>query len=615
MKGKIEPYFQTPDVELSREEVNKANSCGMRGTLRGELSSSRSDLSWEAEQIAKSYGIYLEFDRAKTGSEKDWMYMIRVTIPGGGPIPPDCWSVLDELSNKYTGSERNAPSLRLTTRQNIQFHWIKKADVVTVVQRLAQSGLSTLNGCGDNVRNIMACPLAKYSSLFDANAWAKEIASYFELPAAPFLEIFEIDPYYLRTPDSDEKRFDYKDKLLNRKFKMALATVHRDPLSGGYIFDNCVEARTNDVAMVPIVIEDRLVAFQIFIGGGQGERNGKATMAMLAEPFACVAPEHLLTVLDAIVAVHRDWGDRKNRHWARLKYVVRTMGVPWYFNEVKDRLGDILSKPDEHLDVGERLLHHGWCNHPEQEEYSFGAYIENGRIEDNDRNGRIKTAVVDLLHKYQLTATISPNQDLIFNGIQASARSQFERDLESYGYGKISGKPLSTLRRLSGACVGRDTCRLAYTDSEKLEPQLLQSLEQLGWGDLFTSIGITGCERQCYRPSTKAIGIVGTGLNLYQIRLMGTADGRHQGQAVVGEDGLTYLRNVPREHLVRVIDTLFRLYCEQRHSEDEEFGYFVRRVGLNAIIDRLKSSDINFLMEKTHPALQIDSSDTACHTG
>ena len=87
-------------------------------------------------------------------------------------------------------------------------------------------------------------------------------------------------------------------------------------------------------------------------------------------------------------------------------------------------------------------------------------------------------------------------------------------DLQKYGYGKRNGKEYSALRLRSGACVGRDTCRLTYTDSEQFEPELVDQLEELGWGDVETSIGITGCERQCFRPSTKAIGLIGTGLNL-----------------------------------------------------------------------------------------------------
>src|SRR5919197_2250894 len=96
-------------------------------------------------------------------------------------------------------------------------------------------------------------------------------------------------------------------------------------------------------------------------------------------------------------------------------------------------------------------------------------------------------------------------------------------------------RPYSKLRMLSGACVGRDTCRLTYTDSEKFEPYLIDQLEDR-WGDLNESIGVTGCEKQCYRPATKTVGWIGTGFNLYQLTIMGTEDGRHQGGPLIDPD-------------------------------------------------------------------------------
>ena len=80
---KFTPNFNTPEENYSKEELNKIASNGMQGSLAEQLDSKeKEDLIWEAEQIAKSYGIYMEFDRAKTGREKDWRYMVRIGIPG-----------------------------------------------------------------------------------------------------------------------------------------------------------------------------------------------------------------------------------------------------------------------------------------------------------------------------------------------------------------------------------------------------------------------------------------------------------------------------------------------------------------------------------------------------
>jgi sulfite reductase (NADPH) hemoprotein beta-component len=181
-----------------------------------------------------------------------------------------------------------------------------------------------------------------------------------------------------------------------------------------------------------------------------------------------------------------------------------------------------------------------------------------------------------------------PNQDILFNNIPVAQKERFTQDFEDYGYGQRNGAAYTRLRMQSGACVGRITCRLAYTDSETFEPVLIDDLEKLGWGEINTSIGVTGCERQCYRPATKAIGLVGSGANLYQLKLMGTEDGRHQGGALVSDDGATtYMRYIARNQVVTVIDALFRFYVQNR-QDGEELGYFHRRIGMSAIIEKLQ---------------------------
>lgn len=607
MTKEFKPNLRTCETDYSREEKNKLSSNSMRGSLADELGSEdRADLSWEAEQIAKSYGIYLEFNRAKTGTEKDWMYMIRVTIPGGGPLAPEVWNVIDSIADDYsTLPEGTTPSIRLTTRQNVQFHWIKKHNVANVVRRLAQSGLSTLNGCGDNVRNVMACPLASFSPIFDANAWAKKIASYFELPNQPFIQIFEIDRSYVRS-DDEEKKFSYGKTLLNRKFKIAVGSVYLDENSGEIVPDNCVELRTHDLAAAPVFRDNELRGFQLYIGGGQGERNGKPTLSTLAAPFAFVEEKDLLAVMSAVVQVHQEWGDRQNRHWARLKYVVKTMGVQWFRDRVGEIVGFDLAPPLDRHDVGARHLHHGWCRQADGA-YAYGAFIENGRLSDAGINGKLKAAIREVSNKYNLPIVITPNQDLLFINIAADLRENVVQDLQAYGFGCRNGKPYSALRLGSGACVGKDTCRLAYTDSEKFEPLLIDALEERGWGELKTSIGVTGCERQCFRPATKAIGLIGSGLNVYQLKLMGTEDGRHQGQPLISADGrTTYLRMIPRDQVVNVIDTLFDLHRQERLDPQEEPGYCFRRLGAEFIIAYLKENrQTGHLMERVDQSLVL----------
>jgi sulfite reductase (NADPH) hemoprotein beta-component len=275
------------------------------------------------------------------------------------------------------------------------------------------------------------------------------------------------------------------------------------------------------------------------------------------------------------------------------------MGIDWYRDQVSAMLGFSLGKPDPNHDYGNRHLHFGWWQQPSNGLWSYGAFIENGRIADNSPNGKLKTMIRDIMNKYSIELTVTPNQDVLFTNIPGEAKEEFEADLKSYGYGQRHSKPYSQLRLLSGACVGRDTCRLTYTDSEKFEPYLIDELEQMGWGDLAESIGITGCECQCYRTATKSVGLVGSGMDRYQLKLMGTEDARHHGTPLISSDGQNmYLRSVPREKVTVVLDVLFKFY--KANAEDSEsLGAFHQRIGMEAIIHYFKDHPVTKeLMEK-----------------
>lgn len=592
----IKPNFLTPEEDFSKTELAKIASDGVRGTLAEEVRDlSRDDLEWDAAQIAKSHGIYLEWNRAKTGKEKDWMYMVRISVPGGGPLNAAQWAIFDELADEYTANLEGKPSLRITTRQNIQFHWVKKPAVVDLVGRIARTGFYSLNGCGDNVRNVVGCPASMHSTVYDAHSAASTFGAYFRLPSAPHVQVFGVDPEYIRTP---EEHFSYGRNLLNRKFKLGFSAVHFDEASSRWVPDNCVELRSHDVGVAPILEGGSVSRFQVYIGGGQGEKNRKATFCALGEPFGVFHEEELLRGLDAIVKVQERWGDRENRHWSRLKYVLFKMGMEWFQREVRE-LGVEFEPPRADFDYGERHLHHGWSRQPDNGLYSFGAFIENGRIIDGP-NGRLKAMVRHVMDTYPVNLMTTPNQDVIFTDVPAEARQEMEGDLARFGFGLRGGKEYSPLRLHSVACVGLDTCRLAFTEAEKFLPSLLDELEEMGYGELKESIGVSGCEAQCSRPATKALGWVGSAKNRYQLKLLGTEDCRHQGIPVSDASGKYYLMLVPREEVATVTKALFDNYLAGRRP-GETLGYFHRRLGLDGVVSYLKENPATaHLMDKTY---------------
>jgi sulfite reductase (NADPH) hemoprotein beta-component len=606
-----EPQLNTPRDEWNEVEKTKLANVTAEGPL-GDLVGSFRDLSQqdvaeETEALAKSHGIYLEYDRAKTGKEKDWMYMVRISVAGGGPFTRDTWRVIDDLAEQYTTpSEGGSKSIRLTTRQNIQYHWVRKKDLVPLVRDIAKTGFFALNGCGDNTRNVMGCPLSRHSTLYNAHAAAQKFGKYFELPPESHIKIFEVDTSLTRFDGSRiseprTEKYEYGPQLLNRKFKIAFSAVHRNPLTGAVEYDNCVELRTNDMGIAPVVENDRVVAFQVYIGGGQGERNGKASASMLGLPVALFTPENLTKGLDSIVKVHEQWGDRKNRHWARLKYVVNSQGIPWYQDQLR-AIGATFEQPLPHFDPGPRQMHHGWTTQEDNGKLAYGMYIECGRLIDRSpgtsdaRSGggstpgnheHTRALVRHLMDTFDTEVLITPNQDLLFTNLDPAAKSDFEAQFSRFSYGQRNGKPYSKLRLLSGACVGLPTCRLSYSDSEQFEPELIDELEALGFGDLSESIGITGCERQCFRPGTKSLGWVGQGPDMYMLKVGGSEDGRWQG-IPLAEDGKLYLRQVPRASVATVCAVLFESYLGNRQAQ-EDLGAYLRRLGQARILSILRA--------------------------
>jgi len=516
--------------------------------------------------------------------------MIRLALPGGGVLNAARWNVLDDIARKYTVSDQGLPSLRLTTRQCVQFHWVKKVDLMKLMQEVALTDFFALNGCGDNTRNIMACPLSRFSTLYNAHADAMKFAKFFQLPGAAHIQVFEIDTSKKRWIDDEADatpgaRFAYDDGLLNRKFKIAISTAHRNPETGKAEYDNCVEMRTNDLGYSPIIENDKVVAFQMFIGGGQGERNGKPTFSTLSRPLGIVTPDQLQPAMDAVVKVHQEWGDRKNRHWARLKYVVLAQGIEWYQNEVRN-LGVKLDEPNPNFDPGPRPMHHGWHTQESNGKLARGVWVECGRIINRNGYNALDMAR-ELVNKFDTELTVTANQDLIFTNLDPAVKSEFDAVLNSFTSQRSGGRKISRLRSLSGACVGLPTCRLSYTDSEEFGPELFERLEDMGYGDMQESVGITGCERQCFRPGTKTVGWIGQGPDMYMLKIGGDEGGRHQGTPIV-EDGKMFLRQVSREHVALVTGALFDFWKQDKQG-DEDVGAFVRRVGHLGVLNYFRA--------------------------
>ncbi len=582
----IEPDFKTSPEKYSEEEKVKLRTKGLKEDSLGIYNSLRDfngeDIEKEIGIIVKSFGIYLEFhrDKMKSAGLKDWIYMIRVAIPGGGPITGEQWRVIDEISNKYTISDAYTgnpqPSIKLTTRQDVQFHHIKKRDLVNVIREIAESKLITLNGCGDNVRNTIACPISKYFEIFNSNEIALKIAKYFRLPSQLYVQVFEINSEFLK----DENSFEYADNLLPRKFKIAIAGVIKK--GNEYVIDNCVEVRANDIGIVPIVESGKVISYQIYVGGGMGENNSYPSFSALALPLGTVSEGDLIKALDSIVSIYQEWGDRRNRHWARFKYLVYKMGLEWLREKIREYSGIELG-PIKEVKFSKEL-HLDWTRIGNK--LAYGIFVENGRLIDNE-NGKIKSMIRYIMDNFNVKLYITPNQHLVLAEIDDSEKELIEKVFKEFGYGYRNGKPYSILRIRSAACVGFPTCKLSFTDSERFLPKLIDELERRGWANVPVSIGVSGCVAQCSRPASHPISWIGSGYELYMLKIGGGEDSL--GEPLIDwEENAIYLYQVPSNRIADVTEALLELY-EMNKDISNDAGTVFKILGNKKIIEWLKN--------------------------
>jgi len=604
------------DRHLNSDELNKLKGELLGGeALRTELEdASKPDVEKSLHITLKPHGIYIQFDRALIKNRvREWSFMVRDTVWGGGDIPADKWLEFSKLADLYSKFDDGSPSIRLTTRENFQFHRVSKKDLIPLIRKLIALGSPSLNGCGDNARNPVACP--HKSDIFDANALAKRIGKYFQLPLEDHYKVFNSEKN-----TTENSSFKYSKYGLPRKFKIGVGGYYYNQELQKHIRCNCADILTNDVAVAPVIIAGKLSGYQVYIGGGLGQKNGKATFPSLAGPFGVFDSEdELIKGLNAIAALFQQIGDRKNRHWARLKNIliakglekssycfedvllheeifkeVRDLGIEWYREKTKSLGADF--QPPVQLDLGKLEKKYGWIKQSDGN-WSFALYIENGRLSDSNPQGKVKTLVDDIVKEIKPVIRITPTQDLLFCDITENSKYRLEEILQKYNYGNYS-----KLKMNSEACVGLYTCPLAVTESERYFHPLISDLESRGYADVEgISIGISGCERHCSRNIRYPISIEGKGDEFFQLKLLfGKSDEAHLAKDLIDEEK-KYLRLIPQKSVPDVISVLIDNYLANKNNDENEISLFHARVGLKGIIEFLKNNDKTAeLMEKTY---------------
>ncbi len=548
--------------KLSRNEGLKAGNPLLSGTIAETLADPAAErFSEDDYEFLKFHGIYQQDDRDKRKVAKHYMLMVRTKFPGG-VLNAAQYLACDKLASEYGNN-----TLRITTRQDFQFHGIVKSNLRQTMKSLNEALISTIAACGDVERNVMAPPTPSTGPLVDFILEEARKLSDALAPKTPAYHSIWVDGQELKlNPETKANFVDplYGKTYLPRKFKTAFAIP---PL-------NDIDIFTNDLGFIVITENERLAGYNLIAGGGMGmSHSNAATFPRLADVIGFLAPQHLEAVSKAVLTVHRDFGDRTNRKHARLKYVLEERGVDWFRGEVEKRAGIKLepARPFEFTRQGDLL---GW--HKQSNGQSFlGLFVENGRVRD-EASYRLKSGLREVIARFQPEVRLTASQNLLLVNVPAERRTELDNILADHGVS--TANPFSPTRIASMACPALPTCGLALAESERVMPDTLTQIEkllsELGLSTEELIVRMTGCPNGCARPFMAELAFVGKAPNKYQLYLGGNEASTRLNRL--------YKDSVKGEDLIPELRALLTRFLKQR-LDKERFGDFCERVVLKEL--------------------------------
>ncbi|MCM3439934.1 assimilatory sulfite reductase (NADPH) hemoprotein subunit [Metabacillus halosaccharovorans] len=552
------PEGAPSDVERIKEESDY-----LRGTLKESMLDRLSaGIDDDDNRLMKHHGSYLQDDRdlrnerQKQKLEPAYQFMLRVRLPGG-VATPDQWLVMDDLANKYGNG-----TLKLTTRMTFQMHGILKWNMKPTIQGIHASLMDTIAACGDVNRNVM-CVANPYQSTVheEVYEWSKKLSNDLLPRTRAYHEIWLDEERVAGTPDIEEVEPMYGPLYLPRKFKIGIAV----PPS------NDVDVFSQDLGLIAIVENDKLVGFNVAIGGGMGMSHGdKTTYPQLAKVIGFCKPEQIYDVAEKVITIQRDYGNRSSRKNARFKYTVDRLGLENVVEELHNRLGWSLdeAKPFNFDHNGDR---YGWVKGVKGK-WNFTLFIEGGRVTDYE-NYKLMTGIREIAKIHKGDFRLTANQNLIIGNVSTQKKKKIDEIIEKYGL--TDGKHYSALRRSALACVALPTCGLAMAEAERYLPTLIDKIDEIvdqnGLNDKEITIRMTGCPNGCARHALGEIGFIGKAPGKYNMYLGAAHDGTRLSKM--------YRENIGEEEILKELGTILPRYAKER-KENEHFGDFVIRAGI-----------------------------------
>lgn len=467
-------------------------------------------------------------------------FMIRLRIPGG-LLTDVQLSKAGQLAQAY-GQDR----LCITTRQCLQFHWLRREDIHKIIEGMEEVGILSKNACGDVTRNVVTCPLA--------GVCPHELT----------------DTHKVLTRIADDDEILNRQRNLPRKHKISVAGCSRA----------CGQTLMNCQGWHPVrrkVGSNEETGWRFLAGGGLGPHPRMADVI-----FDWVPEELVVEVSRAGIEVYRRYGDRRNRYAARLKLVLEAIGAQGYAQCIMEILRDRGVKGLERIvpargsaaDIGDDFLEGQTVV-----EQRDGRHAVRVRIPRGELHGADAACLSEWAKRYGDGSVVLTNrQNLILRNV--TEKDALIAEIRAAGY-RLDG-----LEQLPDAvaCVGSSACPLAVSDTPNVYRKILSELaaDESWWRSIGPlKINMNGCPNSCAQHACVDIGLRGTRRH----NVMGSDEGYsiYLGGSLAGKGRIAeYVCDVATANVVPAIRKILDLYLSERRGVAERFTDFVARHGAAA---------------------------------
>ena len=509
---RLNPHYDR-DLEVMRDAIERF--------LSGEMPET------DFKRLRLKHGIY--------GQRQPGFQMVRIKIPSGDMTPEQMYllaGIADEFANGL---------LHITTRQDVQLHWVKLENVPEIMRRVNEAGLTTREACGDTVRNITCCYLSgvcpkELFNVVEVSEWFSKflLGRYVDLP---------------------------------RKFKLAFSGCERD----------CALTPFHDLGFIAKV-EDGKAGFLVLVGGGQG---GHPRLGNVLREFIGLEEAPLLAL--AVLEVFDEWGERRHKGRARLKFLVERLGFERFKELVEEKFetlkgGADVEVPDVELlePVGGDIDFGDLIEQRQEGHYTIPILLRLGNI----TSGKFR-ALADIAKRYGLEVRANQDQNIVLMGVKREDIEGVKKGLEEGGlYKRGAGTYLDLV-----SCPGTETCGLGITSSRNLSTDIINLLptDEGSYRALRDiRIRVSGCPNACAQHHASHIGLHGVAKKIgdrlaphYVFHIGGGIDGK--GARV----GTTSLK-IPARNAPDAVRAIIDLYLKERR-ENQSFYSFVDGVGMERI--------------------------------